>query len=159
MRTRINTAFRELYGFDLFIELNKKNKHVQKSLHSLLTNEQKEFEEQIIFLSKIFIESINKKELGKMINWNPTDKEKQKSILYLEHYLDQYSQCDQSDTEAISKIFKTIQTLRSEYAAHLVSSNIDKTLKKHGFENLSNTEIFKIVILELNKSLNKIFEQ
>ena len=79
--------------------------------------------------------------------------------MYLEHYLDQYLQCDQSDAEAISKIFKTIQILRSEYAVHLVSSNIDKTLKKHGFENLSNIEIFKMVILELNQSLNKIFEQ
>ena len=158
-RIKINAIFKELYGFDLFTELNEKNKHVQKSLHSLLTDDQKEFEEQIILLSKIFIESINKKKLGKIINWNPIGKEKQKSILYLEHYLDQYLQCDQSDAEAISKIFKTIQILRSEYAAHLVSSNIDKTLKKHGFENLSNIEIFKMVILELNQSLNKIFEQ
>ena len=57
----INAIFKELYGFDLFTELNEKNKHVQKSLHSLLTDDQKEFEEQIILLSKIFIESINEK--------------------------------------------------------------------------------------------------
>ena len=154
---KINTIFKKLYGFNLFIELNEKNKHVLKSLHSLLTDEQKEFEEQIISLSKIFIESINTKKINEILKWNPTDEEKQKSIVYLEQYLIQYLQYKQSDVKAISNIFKIIQMLRSKYSAHLVSSNIDKTLTKHGFKNLSNTEISKKIILELNQSLNRIF--
>ena len=153
---QFNKKFERTYGFKLFKDLNQKNTHVLNALHSLTSNEQKELEEQMICLAKIFVESINKKELLKMLNWIPEDEDKQKSIIYLEKFLLENLAYDEFNAKNISKAFKTIQTLRSAYSAHLISSKFNKTLEKLGLLNLSNEELSKTVILQLYRSLNSI---
>ena len=153
---QLNKMFEGRYGFKLFKELSQENKHVLDSLHSLTSNEQKELEEQMISLAKIFVESINKKELLKILKWVPEDEDKQKSIIHLEKMLVENLSYDQFNARTISNAFKTIQMLRSAYSAHLVSSKFNKILEKLGLSNLSNEELSKTVILQLYGSLRNI---
>lgn len=57
----------EKYGWYLFKPLHEKDKHYFRILRVPLTNEQHEFDEQILALAKILIDSLNEKEIESQI--------------------------------------------------------------------------------------------
>ncbi|WDM40563.1 hypothetical protein KNV99_04665 [Acinetobacter nosocomialis] len=72
-------------GWQLFLSLHPTDKHCFHTLHSLTKNEQSEFDSQILALVKITIDSINVKELKKLVLIG----EDAKSIKLLTEYLHQ----------------------------------------------------------------------
>lgn len=63
----VNELSQEKLGFKLFHELTDEDAHVYKTVHVPTTNELRELDEQLIYLSKILNDSINKSDLKKRI--------------------------------------------------------------------------------------------
>jgi len=76
-------AWFKKFGWYLFKPLSKDDYHHFKSLHIPTTNDQKEFDEQVLSLTKILIDSLNEKELIKGIS---IDKENPKGLDKLESF-------------------------------------------------------------------------
>ena len=60
-----NEHWEKKFGWDFFRRLTGKDEYSLKILRVPLTNDQREFDEQILTLTKIFIDSLNEKELAR----------------------------------------------------------------------------------------------
>lgn len=74
---RFNSKWEERFGWPLFKPLALDDEHHYKSLRIPLTNDQQEFDQQVLSLAKVLIESINEAEVEKLL---PDKKEKERGI-------------------------------------------------------------------------------
>ncbi len=119
------------YGWYLFKPLNPKDEYLFNSLHCMTVAENdKDFESQILALTKIFIDSINEKELRKSVDTSNPDVidflsnnnkklDSISGISLLEIYLIDIK----IDHKKIIEFLKKIQKLRSQEIVHRKSSN------------------------------------
>ncbi|HGN9463029.1 TPA: hypothetical protein ACK0N4_000681 [Enterobacter cloacae] len=108
------------YDWSLFLPLTKKDEHFFKSLRSMLTNEQSEFDAQILALTKVTIDSLNVKFLREHLEISDSSI---KPIQLMEFFLNdlQSSLC----TEQIS-LLRGIQSVRSTGVAHRKGTDYEK---------------------------------
>jgi hypothetical protein len=80
------------FGWSLFKDLKNEDSHYLKTLRIPLIEDQKEFDEQVLSLVKVLIDSINEKEIGKEIE----KIEKEQGISKLDRYLrkKEFRECD-----------------------------------------------------------------
>ena len=130
LRKQINKKFQELFNFPLFRPLLEDDYYVLDTLHSLITNEQKEFDEQILYLTKGFIDSLDKKSLKSKTKWIPETNACDTTLTYFEHFLNENTNLNSDDILKLIKIFKMIQNLRSLSTAHIKSNKYNKYLRK-----------------------------
>ena len=88
----------------------------------MLTNEQAEFDQMIIGLAKVIVDSLNVEELKKMLNDNRSGSINLFQLLLLKIGL--------IGVEDEIKIIRNIQSLRSEGVAHRKGSHYKKTTSK-----------------------------
>jgi hypothetical protein len=112
----------EKYGWPLFKPLIKSDEHYLNSFHLLtVSNNEKEFDEQILSITKIIIDSLNEKELSKSIEVEEGDKGIKK--------LSKWLQFHGVNVPAMIDFLINLQSLRSTTVAHRRSEN-NKLLKK-----------------------------
>jgi hypothetical protein len=160
---KLNNAFRMKFGFELFKELHSEDKFHFKTLRIPLINSVNEFDNQLLSLIKLIIDSINEKEICGLINdeckkleldmktLNPTMSPKglDKLKLFLE------TKSFPSALEFI-KYLKTIQKLRSESVAHRKGENYDKIKTNFGIGEYSYIDIFDDILIKLNTYFNEL---
>ncbi len=122
------------FGWYFFKPLFEKDQHHYHSLHIPATNEQKEFDEQVLSIVKIFIDSLNEEELEKGLT---IEKENPKGIDKLEAFLNSKG-CLQPK---MIEFFRYLQKLRSSSIAHRKSSD-----KKSAYHKAK--DYFKIDVKE-----------
>jgi len=105
-----NSKWNGKFGWYLFKPLNKKDEHHVKTL-KIPDNEQKEFDEVVLSLNKIIIESLNVSEMKKNLSFETDDK----SISILKKYL---KQKHNFSPYKIFDFLKDLQNLRSRGSAH-----------------------------------------
>lgn len=106
-----NEKWTKANGWSLFKPLNESDKHYLQSLHSLTSDDNaKEFDEQILNLTKIIIDSLNEKEMQKHITPEPNDKGIDKLDKFLASIGRRYPDMIQ--------FLRNLQTLRSTTVAH-----------------------------------------
>lgn len=76
--------WREKFGWDLFKPLGGDDEHYWRTLHVPASENQKEFDDQVMALAKLLIERLNERELAKHI----TVEANEKGITKFEKYLD-----------------------------------------------------------------------
>lgn len=74
------------FGWHLFKPLSKNDEHLYKTLRLPLTDDQDEFDQQILSLAKSIIDSLNDEELEKVIGKERNDKSITKLRKYLSHH-------------------------------------------------------------------------
>jgi len=141
------------FGWDLFKPLSSKDVHYFKSLH-LLTSEgnEKEFDEQILALTKIFIDSLNEKEIVKGV---VIEKENARGLDKLDYFLRNRGI---SNSEMI-KFLRNLQSLRSATVAHRRSPNRKDTIKVLNYFEIGNkplNSILEKIFIDLISTLNTI---
>lgn len=110
IKPKANASFKRRFGFDLFKEtLPDKN---SIGLHDLASDEEREFDEQILNMAKIFVDGINVPDLK--CKTKPT---KNGSIYLLRQFLAEAGM-DPGRAERIAGAFHAVQSLRNG-AAHL----------------------------------------
>ena len=142
----INDKWKNKFGWELFKPLNKEDEHHIKTLRTP-NNEQKEFDELVLSLNKIIIDSLNIKEMKKDLSFNKGDK----SIYILEEYLKQKHKFNSSH---LVDFLKNLQNLRSMGSAHRKGSDYKKAYKKFAKEDLSET--FKNILVQTTQMLKTI---
>lgn len=152
--SRINKQWYNRFGWYLFLPLTSEDSHRKETLHSLTKkNNEQEFEEQVLSLVKLTIDSLNQEELLKK-----SDIGKEKVIKYLESKkYDSLSNVTKgierfevfllsNDIEAsdIITFLKMVYALRSFDIAHRKSSDPKKRkniVEYFGYETKSKREI------------------
>ena len=142
----LQEACKEYLGWQLLLQLSLSDEHHLKGLRIPSTDEQRDFDELVLSLTKILIDSLNQKELKKLIsleqeeNLSPDQQEILKgSIGCLEIAL---SCCGVEDASEHITFLRKLQKLRSAGSAHRKGSNYQKIAKDFGLESQSLRTVF-----------------
>lgn len=127
----LNKKWRKELGWDLFKPLTKEDEHHLKTLR-VPDNEQKDFDELVLSLSKILIDSLNVHEMKKDLTFEEHDK----SIIILDKFLQQKFKL--SSPELVD-FLRNLQNLRSKGSAHRKGEDNKKAYKKLDKGSLSKT--------------------
>lgn len=126
-------------GWQFLLPLATRDNHHLKSLRIPSTDEQRSFDELVLSLAKILIDSLNEVQLKKLVSpkqeENPTPKEKKRfehGIGCLEIAL---NACGVENAEDYISFLRKLQNLRSSGSAHRKGSNYKKIAKKFGIES------------------------
>ena len=133
-------------GWQLVRPLDPRDEHHLRGLRIPSTDEQRDFDALVLSLTKILIDSLNQKELKKLIslkqeeNLSPDQQEMLKgSIGCLEIAL---SCCGVEDAADHIAFLRKLQQLRSTGSAHRKGSNYQKIAKDFGIESQSLRSVF-----------------
>ena len=150
--------FEKSFGFTLIMPLKHEDGYIRGTLRVPLNDEQPEFDSQISGLAKTLPDSIDVKSIRQnLISQGVTKDElediKDKKIRCLEIFLEKNG----LDTDLIG-VLDLIQDIRSKCIAHRRGKNCVKLLKKHGLNEKTNVEIFKLLINDFILSFKKTFQ-
>lgn len=155
LKDQINASFESCYEFKLFKGLPPGNEHVEANFHTLTTNEEQEFSEQILNMAKLFVDTLDQANLERNVDQSTANTGEGKSIIFLEHFL--IEKCvAESDSKNIVRSFRMVQKLRSQSAAHLKSTKYDKTLQDFGLDDLTPKDRFEGVVRKFYDSLRAL---
>jgi hypothetical protein len=136
-----NEAWHSSFGEPLFKPLHEDDSHVMSKLHTPVGDGQAEFDEQVLFLAKLLVDSLNEKALAAAMEKRPKD---EKGLAKLQRFLEGLSV---DEPRALLKPFAEIQGLRSRSAAHRKGSTFDITValgelgRREGFNQLLKAAI------------------
>jgi len=138
-----NKKWFDKYKWYIFKPLLDGDSHYLTSLHLPLPENAKEFEEQILAITKIIIDSINEKELAKHITEIPDGA---KGIKKLGMFIEQKT--DKTFNSMIV-FLQMLQTLRSTSVAHRKSSKTNKKISKYfSLDEKNYYEIFNDILVK-----------
>lgn len=125
LQSKTNADFKRRFGFGLFKEPSSKD---QIGPHDLASNEEREFREQILNMSKVFVESLNAADLAQSTGSEGD------TIGLLRRFLTKAG-LESGEAEKITGAFRAVRNLRNgvahregkEYARHLRRLGLEKT--------------------------------
>ena len=152
---QLQQACNTCVDWQLLLPLGPRDEHHLKSLRIPSTDEQGDFDALVLSLTKILIDSLNQKELKKLIsleqeqNLTPDQKESLKgSIGFLEIAL---NSCGVNDAADHVAFLRKLQSLRSSGSAHLKGSKYQRIANYFNIESKGLREVFAGI---LSKALN-----
>jgi hypothetical protein len=152
-------AFNELqvrytteYGAPLFRKLDEMDKHVLGTLHVPLTEEQKEFDEQIQSLAKVVVDSLNVQLLSSQTGQEIDGATVKGSIGLLAVFLKKIGLPEEERVQ-VSDALSAVQSIRSSGVAHRKGEKFHETLKRFGLEGLSNQDKMERLPVNLTSAL------
>ncbi len=130
-------------GWQLLLPLSEGDEHHFGRLRTSPSNEQHVFDELVLSLTKILIDSLNEKALNKLIP-DSDRKENTKGITRLEYVL---KTCDVGDEDYIFFLRK-LQNLRSSGSAHRKGKKYRKALQDFDIEHQSLQMVFRKILIQ-----------
>ena len=127
--------WRKKQGWPLFKPLNQEDRHALIALHVPLTQDFSEFDAQLLFLTKLLVDSLNDAEIKKRV---PDLDSKLASISKLEAFLKQEAAVGY---EPHIKFLRDLYRLRSKGAGHRKGSDYQKEAAAFGLEEKELPEI------------------
>ena len=124
----LGREWQKTQGWSLFLAPSPGDAHLLDTIRIPVTNSQLEFDEQILNLAKLLIDSLNEKELEARAG--PFEKDT-KGITKLEVFLDQRLFPERG---SFIQLLRDVQSLRSRGAAHRKGSDYQKTVAKLGID-------------------------
>ena len=136
---QLATESQKRLGWQVLLPLTDEDHHFLQSLRIPATNEQKDFDEVILGLTKVLIDSLNEKQLNAFIP--PADLATIRgSISRLEKSWEHLQVVGYSDH---IRFLRDLQDLRSSGAAHRKGSNYKKIAEKLGIEAGNLRQVFR----------------
>ena len=157
---KLRTVGWEELGWHLLLPLAEQDQHYISSLKLLTHNEQKEFDEQVLALTKILIDSLNEKELHRLLPQGRQEVSWLDKLLKFLHFrqskrlcgislLDKvFKHCNISDAERRVKFLRNLQELRSTSVAHRKGDKYIKAVRRMGLDRLSLAEVLKSLFVD-----------
>jgi hypothetical protein len=134
-------GFRERWfekkGWHLFSPLSKDDQHLYIALHVPLTNDQAEFDGQVLALTKLIIDSLNEEQLKAATS---SSEPELKGITKFERFLAEQSF---PDYQAHIKFLRNLQSLRSTGVGHRKGRNYEKVAQEFGLGKKDRALIFE----------------
>jgi len=131
-------------GWHVLLPLERADDHYLSSLHVPAGNEQKDFDELILAMAKLLVDSLNEKELNKLIA-GPERMELKGSISRLERVL---LDRQVKDSTQHVKFLRDLQNLRSAGTAHRKGSNYRRIATELGIDSQSLQSVFTGVLVK-----------
>ncbi|MED0657741.1 hypothetical protein P4S75_10435 [Anoxybacillus ayderensis] len=130
----------EKFGWDLFLELTENDKYNFEHLRIPISKSQVEFDGLILSLVKTIIDSLNEKELNKLIK----NKEDLKgSISKLERFFEEQGV---TGYETHIKFLRNLQELRSTGSGHRKGRSYEKVCEKFNLRDGNFVEVFEKIL-------------
>lgn len=155
-REQLNKISVDRFGFKIFKDLSEHDSYVVKSIHIPTTNDQKELDDQLIYLSKYLVDSIDKSHLETGVTFKPRNRQEDTHTRFLQEFLIEKFGCSQKEAEQIVNPFRTLQALRSQSAAHVKSRQYFRLFDNLGIQQATNQERFRALINLLTDSISSI---
>ena len=135
---------KEELGWEILLPLSKEDEHYFSSLRIPSTNEQKDFDELVLALTKILIDSLNEKELNKYIDESELKDIKGSinrlnKVMEIKHFTDQIG---------VINFLRNLQNLRSTSSAHRKGKNYKKIAKEFGINDKSLSNVFSEILIK-----------
>ncbi|MFA7419672.1 MAG: hypothetical protein WCZ90_08290 [Melioribacteraceae bacterium] len=140
----------EFLGWKILLPLDQHDSHYFACLRIPSTNEQRDFDEQILSLTKILIDSINEKKLNMLLKGSISC-EVDGSINKLEQVL---VSIGVEDYENHIAFLRKLQNLRSSSTAHRKGGNYQKIAKEFGIDSHDLISVFKEILSKALKLLD-----
>lgn len=153
----LNALTEKKFGACVFQELTENDDHYLKIVRIPLTEEWKEFDEQIQALAKIFCDSINVKLLETISDKKIDNKEIKGSISLLFVTLEKIG-ISTGNINSTIEALQAIQAIRSTGAAHRKGEKFEQSLEKYKLNNLSNEEKIKQLTIKLYGGIKSIID-
>jgi len=136
---RVNDKWEKRFGWPLFRPLTRDDEHFFTPLHVPATNDQSEFDGQVLALAKVLVDSLNEEEIAKQI----VITDGLKGLRKLETFL----QSRNADA-ALScvQVLRDIQSLRSAGTAHRKGDNYKKLAEKLGLNAKDLRTVFNDIL-------------
>lgn len=137
---KTNEAWEAAFGWPLFKPLHEDDRHVLHKLHVPFGDTAGEFDEQVLYLAKLLVDSLNEEALADSVENRTGDK----GLAKLERMLDGLGV---PNARTLLKPFADAQGLRSRGAAHRKGSDFDITValgesgRQAGFEALMEAAV------------------
>jgi hypothetical protein len=135
-----NEHWKKKFGWELFRPLTGKDEYAFKILRVPLTNDQREFDEQIATLTKVFIDSLNERELAKGI----TNKENAKGLDKFETWL----QSQHFRSDPMMQFLRKLQALRSASTAHRKGDNYENLKPFFEMDKKELTDVLEDILIK-----------
>lgn len=145
----LNTAFESVNSFPLFKALSDDDSYVLKSLHLPLTDENIEFDQQVLFLSKFVVDSINKEAIVKALR---TPAKTDGSINQLETFLVSNLGLKIEQASELVEPLRFLYKVRSRSAAHRKGTAWEKLVARYGLTMQKPREIFEGLVKALTSA-------
>lgn len=142
-------AWRAKFGWKLFREMDEEDEYCFRTLRVPLTNGQKEFDEQVLAITKVFVDSLNEAELEKRA---VATKENPKGLDKFESFL----RTNGVRRPQMVEFLRKLQALRSVSVAHLKGKNYEKIKKFFGIEDGNLSMVFGEILVKCVWTLNSL---
>lgn len=147
----ISKAFEEKAGWPLFLPLHDDDKYTLSGLRVPLLNSQPEFDQQILALVKVMLDSLNEKQIEEKLP--PSGEKTVGSISKLEKLFKAHNLSDYAD---IIKFLRNVQQLRSSSVAHKKGRGYDEIAEVFGIGEFTYTDVFIEIMNRANAFLEYI---
>lgn len=145
--SRLQHRCQEILGWSLLLPLAKEDEHHLQSIRIPSTSEQKDFDDLILALTKILVDSLNEKELNRLIPKEEVGKIKG-SISRLERVLEIRKVEGYRDH---IDFLRNLQNLRSAGAAHRKGKNYLKIAEVFNIHSTSLVSVFEGILVKSNQ--------
>lgn len=139
------------FGWNLFKPLHPEDEYLFKTLHIPTTNNEKEFDEQVLAITKVLIDSLNDKSLAKGFEFP----ENTRSITKLETF----SESKGVEIPRVIEFFRNLQSLRSASVAHRKSDDNKEYQRAKEYFNIGQDEypqVFQEILLQSIQSMESL---
>jgi hypothetical protein len=147
---RLQISCKEYLGWQILLPLAQEDFHYMQIIRVPPTDEQKDFDDLILALTKVLIDSLNEKEFSRLIQESERNGI-QGSISRLERVL---QKCGISGYENHIQFLRNLQGLRSAGTAHRKGNKYQKIAKEFNVDKQSLSTIFKGILIHSIKFLD-----
>lgn len=133
-------TWKEKYGWDLFLSLDEKDSHYFKKIRIPLKESQSEFDELVLAITKVLIDSINEKKIQELLSSQIPD---EKGISKLQRLLTEKGLLGY---ETHIQFLRDLQNLKSATASHRKGSEYDRIAKKWGIGDIRYRDVFSDIL-------------
>lgn len=116
----VNEAWDRRFGWRLYREPHESDQHIVDAMHVPITGGYQEFDDEIVPLAKLVVDSLNEKAI---VGATAAPKKGEVGIQKLERLLEEL---DYPEREAFLKVLRLVQGARSRSGAHLKGSDFDE---------------------------------
>jgi len=141
---RLSTACDESIGWRLLLPLTDEDLHCLQVIRVPSSDEQKDFDDLVLALTKILVDSLNEEKLKELLPKEGRDSIKG-SISRLEKVCETRAVKGHEDH---IRFLRRLQSLRSEGTAHRKGSNYRRTTKELGIDSLSLRTVFQDLLVK-----------
>ncbi len=145
---RFRDGWREHFGWDLFKPLKPEDEHYWATLHVPASENQREFDDQVMSLSKVLVERLNEREIAKHITVEQGDK----GITKFQKYLDEIGFPDRQE---LIKLLRNLNGLRSG-PAHVKGRDYQRAAEHFALDEKGLAHAFSDLLVEATTLINKL---